>query len=277
MKFLKSQPVEFYVSTFGYLVFKNYEIKIILNPEQSKILQKMLPELIEQQDQVWTGIDEVFDSVFTTISVEECGNSSSYAMKCAATSGTSNETHIQRLQVELSVERAIYIDMLASIVDNIHSERADVDLTPSSGSWAPTWVLSGARSHFNQGRFDASIGTQNGRLVVEGENCVYTAIMTEPNVQVDMDGLSNAGIVLTSPNITHIGRMKSGNDGRVQIIGGQIDELEMAISPSTKAPAFLAQGTNIGLLLMGNCGNPALPEQVVFTECEIDEIQTRTQ
>jgi len=218
-------------------------------------------------------IDEVFDSVFTTISVEECGNSSSYAMRCAATSGTSNETHIQRLQVELSVERAIYIDMLASIVDNIHSERADVDLTPSSGSWAPTWVLSGARSHFNQGRFDASIGTQNGRLVVEGENCVYTAIMTEPNVQVDMDGLSNAGIVLTSPNITHIGRMKSGNDGRVQIIGGQIDELEMAISPSTKAPAFLAQGTNIGLLLMGNCGNPALPEQVVFTECEIDEIR----
>jgi hypothetical protein len=58
MKFLKSQPVEFYVSTFGYLVFKNYEIKIILNPEQSKILQKMLPELIEQQDQIWTGIDE---------------------------------------------------------------------------------------------------------------------------------------------------------------------------------------------------------------------------
>jgi hypothetical protein len=58
MKFLKSQPVEFYVSTFGYLVFKNYEIKIILNPEQSKILLNMLPELIEQQNQIWTGIDD---------------------------------------------------------------------------------------------------------------------------------------------------------------------------------------------------------------------------
>ena len=58
MKFLKSQPVEFYVSTFGYLVFKNYEIRIILNPEQSKILLNMLPELIEQQNQIWTGIDE---------------------------------------------------------------------------------------------------------------------------------------------------------------------------------------------------------------------------
>ena len=58
MKFLKSQPVEFYVSTFGYLIFKNYEIKIILNPEQSKILLNMLPELIEQQNQIWTGIDD---------------------------------------------------------------------------------------------------------------------------------------------------------------------------------------------------------------------------
>ena len=58
MKFLKQHPIEIYVSNVGYLVFKNYEIRIILNPEQSKILQKMLPELIEQQDQVWTGIDE---------------------------------------------------------------------------------------------------------------------------------------------------------------------------------------------------------------------------
>ena len=58
MKFLKSNPIEFYVSQSGYLVFKNYEITIILNPEQTKVLAKQLPELMEIQEKHWTGIEE---------------------------------------------------------------------------------------------------------------------------------------------------------------------------------------------------------------------------
>lgn len=58
MKFRKAEPVEFFVSTAGYLVFQNYTITIVLTPEQSKVLQKQLPELIATQEQVWTGIDE---------------------------------------------------------------------------------------------------------------------------------------------------------------------------------------------------------------------------
>ena len=58
MRFRKANPVEFYVSTAGYLVFKNYTITIILTPDQSKILLDQLPDLIDVQDQQWTGIDE---------------------------------------------------------------------------------------------------------------------------------------------------------------------------------------------------------------------------
>jgi hypothetical protein len=58
MKFLKAEPVEFYVSASGYLVFKNYTITILLTPEQSKVLQKQLPELIKDQEEIWTGVDE---------------------------------------------------------------------------------------------------------------------------------------------------------------------------------------------------------------------------
>jgi hypothetical protein len=58
MKFLKAEPVEFYVSVTGYLVFKNYTITILLTPEQSKVLQKQLPDLIAEQDKEWTGVDE---------------------------------------------------------------------------------------------------------------------------------------------------------------------------------------------------------------------------
>ena len=58
MKFRKAEPVEFFVSTAGYLVFQNYTITIVLTPDQSKVLQKQLPELIATQEQVWTGIEE---------------------------------------------------------------------------------------------------------------------------------------------------------------------------------------------------------------------------
>jgi len=58
MKFHKANPVEFYVSTAGYLVFKNYSITIILTPDQSKILLDQLPDLIDIQEQQWTGIEE---------------------------------------------------------------------------------------------------------------------------------------------------------------------------------------------------------------------------
>ena len=57
MKFLKQHPIEFYVSVAGYLVFQNYEITIALTPEQTKVLHKQLPELMEVQDKHWTGID----------------------------------------------------------------------------------------------------------------------------------------------------------------------------------------------------------------------------
>ena len=58
MKFLKQHPIEFYVSVAGYLVFKNYDIKIALTPSQTKVLQEQLSELMELQNKHWTGIDE---------------------------------------------------------------------------------------------------------------------------------------------------------------------------------------------------------------------------
>ena len=58
MKFRKAEPVEFFISTAGYLVFQNYSITIVLTPDQSKVLLKQLPELIAKQEKHWTGIEE---------------------------------------------------------------------------------------------------------------------------------------------------------------------------------------------------------------------------
>ena len=58
MKFRRAEPVEFFVSTAGYLVFQNYSITIVLTPDQSKVLLKQLPDMIAKQEQHWTGIEE---------------------------------------------------------------------------------------------------------------------------------------------------------------------------------------------------------------------------
>lgn len=62
MKLNASYETEFYVSDIGYLVIEqeSYEqgtvVKFILSPEQTKIFFNLLPNLMQQQTQSWTGL-----------------------------------------------------------------------------------------------------------------------------------------------------------------------------------------------------------------------------
>jgi hypothetical protein len=62
MNFLDSYPTEFYISDVGYLVLKQecfgcgHETQFLITPEQTKILLNLLPEMIKQQTERWTGI-----------------------------------------------------------------------------------------------------------------------------------------------------------------------------------------------------------------------------
>jgi len=62
MTFLDSYPTEFYVSDVGYLVLKQecfgcgYETQFLITPEQTKILMNLLPDLVKQQTEKWTGV-----------------------------------------------------------------------------------------------------------------------------------------------------------------------------------------------------------------------------
>jgi hypothetical protein len=55
-------PTEFYVSSSGYLVIKQdcFECgrltQFLLTPEQTKVVYNLLPDLMQQQTQRWTGI-----------------------------------------------------------------------------------------------------------------------------------------------------------------------------------------------------------------------------
>ena len=62
MNFLDSYPTEFYISDVGYLVFRQdcfecgHKTQFLITPEQTKILLNLLPDMIKQQTERWTGI-----------------------------------------------------------------------------------------------------------------------------------------------------------------------------------------------------------------------------
>lgn len=71
-------------------------------------------------------VENTYDSVFDTVSVEYCGNDSHFAFWVKDLSGDStNHSTFNRLQVELSYQRAIHIqpETQTCVFNKIHSER----------------------------------------------------------------------------------------------------------------------------------------------------------
>ncbi|MGL5714025.1 MAG: hypothetical protein ACRCX2_13470 [Paraclostridium sp.] len=106
-------------------------------------------------------LDSVWDSTFTKISVERCGNSDSYAFRASSQGDTFNCTHIVSLQVEHSYNRALQLMLLRALVSNIHCERLHTD----ESFTGVTHHLDLTASMVNQGQFSSSTGT--GRMHVE--------------------------------------------------------------------------------------------------------------
>jgi hypothetical protein len=67
MNFLNSYATELYVSDAGYLVIKQEcfecgrNTQFLITPEQTKILFNLLPEMIKQQAENWTGIAPIIE------------------------------------------------------------------------------------------------------------------------------------------------------------------------------------------------------------------------
>jgi hypothetical protein len=67
MNFLNSYATELYVADTGYLVIKQEcfecgrNTQFLITPEQTKILFNLLPEMMEQQAENWTGIAPIIE------------------------------------------------------------------------------------------------------------------------------------------------------------------------------------------------------------------------
>jgi hypothetical protein len=79
-------------------------------------------------------INRMWDVIVHTISIEYCGTDSHYAFSMEEDTDACNESHITRLQVELSEQRAVFIhpNTLSCSFTTIHAERQNVDDTAAT-------------------------------------------------------------------------------------------------------------------------------------------------
>lgn len=167
-------------------------------------------------------INECFDCLFGTISVELCGTAAAlgHAFQINDGGGTSNMTHILRLQVEQANTQAIFVsgNSLCIIIDSIHSERLlNPDLTKNA------WSFDGAACSFNGGRFESSGTSANAVLLMQGEDCNYIAFRAEGNIVVKLAGSSSTGITVITPNFSGTAMEVPTQSGAIVILGGIIN------------------------------------------------------
>ena len=122
--------------------------------------------------------DSIQDSLVENISIEKCGNSNCYAFWVGSTSDTSNHSNFNRVQVERSHVKSMYvaISTLCCVFTNIHSERVlEIDQS------IYTHDLSGSNCTYQNARIEnsSSVDTERPRLSLGGPNTVYESILTD--------------------------------------------------------------------------------------------------
>ena len=160
-------------------------------------------------------INNTWDSVYRSISIERAGNASEYAFSLNDGGAESNMTQILRLQVEQANVKAIYIspNTLSTVINAIHSEGA----WPVPG--VMTWVLGGNRSLYNAARLSANNPADATAFIVGG-NLTITNLLTEYGMKVVFDGSNGNNITLVTPEISGPLKENPGQYGTLSVYGG---------------------------------------------------------
>jgi hypothetical protein len=107
--------------------------------------------------------EAVWDSTIDRMSIELCGNSTSFAYSQEGGGDTHNTTHIKSLQVEQSYNKAIKMTGARDVIHNVHCERTyittlDDGSKTTSGLTYITCYFGLGNSIINQGIIDAYAG-----------------------------------------------------------------------------------------------------------------------
>ncbi|WP_338873213.1 hypothetical protein WBJ53_29965 [Spirosoma sp. SC4-14] len=205
---------------------------------------------------------KVWDCIFENISVELCGNASNYAFSVEDGGDTSNMVSILRLQVEQSLENAIYISpkTLSSSFNNVHSERQRV-----TKEGLDTWFFGGASCSYNNIRIHALetklYARKAIRCHIDGTGSSVNDIRVEGKVSVVAESSSGGDLRLNGVLFPMFKRINSGrvyvNNGEISLIEGNTntlyisnvksDTINVGFSPDDNNALNYSGGT-IGLL-----------------------------
>jgi hypothetical protein len=176
----------------------------------------------------------VWDTTFSSISIEECGTADipSY-MVSASRKTTCNQMNVVRLQVERSIGRAISIhaNTLSSTFGHIHSE--GIIAVPG----ALTWELGGDVNYVSV-RLHAQ-NPKHATALVRGQHCMLSLYRVEDDIRTDVDA-SGGHIFFNAPAATLAAYQNQS--GRVTISGGAITLLAIGAGWSV-AGSYVARLT----------------------------------
>lgn len=169
----------------------------------------------------------IWDSVLTDISVELCGNENEYAFSFNDDGDTCNMTNINRLQVEQSDYKAIYIspNTLCCHITNIHSER-------TTNAANRCWFLGGNRCEYNVVRLHKTDDTETLCTRLSGAKTNYSNMIAEGNIVTEFEGYGGSPIIVNNSifnKLIEIDNQLLKND----IQSCNINELKISISKAT--------------------------------------------
>lgn len=206
-------------------------------------------------------LNTTWDSVFQTISVQDCGSATKYAFEVLSTGDTSNMTHILHLQVERANQKAIFVDpgTLCCVIDNIHSEGA----TGATG--VVTWRLGGNRCTYNNARL-ASLNPTLASVFLSAADTTFTNLLVEGAIPITADAYGASGMTLITPEVQGTFGAVSGQTGLITIEGGKI------ASFVSDAGAFRVFGTKVTTSLNVGFAQSTDPTLMKFFGCQIASV-----
>lgn len=234
--------------------------------------------------------DSVWDSTISRLSVELCGNTSTYALKLSSNDDSFNTTNISSIQCEQAYHKAMYINALRCVIQNIHAERTYQLTTndgttgnPDGSTWLNSYILLSVSSLTQVQMDSATINPPTGETIVAGQTCrvllngdnstvstigVHGALMQVYGAELTINSPSCQDMLLSQPSyqtkVTNPSIITFNSNSPCVVDGGSIYNWRVLVNAYDQS----FNGVNIDTISVEN----SILGDIDFNNCEIRAI-----
>lgn len=249
---------------------------------------------ISAQNFKGTGIyaDSVWDSTVASLSVDNCGTPSAYALIISSNGDTNNCTHYGRLQCEAAMHKGMDLNLIRCTVGPIHAERLRVltlnDGTPTlpNGLTYTNHRITTGNTAFTQVQIDAA---PTGTVTPEGNTLSGRALLTIYGDAAEIGPLEmgaadvvvtgGEGLTLNTLTVDRIYQVAPASNTRLSALKANLLSGESGIT--VESPRFIQNFTPsfngvLQKVLGGTIGtvnfSNAILGDISFIGCKIDQV-----